>query len=962
MFPLKSPNDVNSSDTKLNRMEQGKTTGSDKEPKVSPRSYGSFEHTLDKITTTCNSLVSKADNATRPHFQSMREHFTNNRKVYIGSSNVLERVELALAIGNALKGDSTPKIILAAITILANVGATWAKVGETLSSQANSGAGKLALLSILNLSEGAVSALAIWASAKTGSDKKDQAEAEKFAIAAIGLIVFRCFVEVRQHYKSKGDESTSEKRLSGILSKIDSSDFESEKDTEIIKSSTKPSELSKLRPRGRLQKTATTSRNSAAAIDKKLDPFPPSNVEFLKKEVKLRHAINSASLHESRGEKEQTVKEYKKAIKIKGDLFRQPIIVNIPPGLKDLAEIGSIYKQALGINKKLNKDQREADDLSYSGARCHTERKFDKAIEFYLKALNLNIGLHRDSEIASNYGHLGCAYQDDNQLGYARICYLKAYKKDHELKRSTPGMANNCSNLAGLYRIMANQARENGNQLNSSNYYKRAVTYYNQALQINQSIKAKEGIASTHGSLGRLHQDFNKLKEAITSYKESCKFFEKINAPSKKDAADKLLFEAENLFNLTQPKGKVPGKEPIVDKLKLPVGLMNKGVTINSQYMYEGEDIEALLDKYLDSPHNKEIISRGSSVSSVSSLINIVKPWLEKESRQNRLLLVPYQPTNENGDANNHWIGVAFALGAKKELHICCADSLNIRSEVPADIKSMINLLTQDQIAGGTINSVSYLSLSHSKQGDGTSCGAYVVHNLSRVIDYWSRTNQLPLDVASKETDFTIRVAHVNTLGLDSGFDRKQNNNIITVNSIPVSNIRSQDIALANIVFQLRNQTLQQRAQGALLDDTSIRSFAERIIATRPSSEDDTQLLASDQLANKSVKTFYAVSKIGQALQVIAEYDLDISQRFNRVLIDAPRTDTDIDKITCSLRNIGQSLLNSPASESRDIISTALFTNFSENVSVEDLNLIDMEHLAIAGNLLKSSSREVDNF
>ena len=207
--------------------------------------------------------------------------------------------------------------------------------------------------------------------------------------------------------------------------------------------------------------------------------------------------------------------------------------------------------------------------------------------------------------------------------------------------------------------------------------------------------------------------------------------------------------------------------------------------------------------------------------------------------------------------------------------------------------------------------------------------------------------------MTSKETAFAIREAHVKTLGLDSYFSRRQSENTRTVSTIAVSKMKSQDKALDHIVFELRKLTPSQ------LKTDDIAFHAKSIITTEQLDKNNIQLLNANQLADQSVKAFLAVANIDKALQVINEYGSQIPRDFDSILINVSQTDdgnNHNNSIISQLRSIGKLLLESPASESRDVISTALFTNFSEQTSVEDLTFIDLEYLAMAGRLLVDSS------
>jgi len=637
------------------------------------------------------------------------------------------------------------------------------------------------------------------------------------------------------------------------------------------------------------------------------------------------------------------------------------------------------FEKAISTLESLNQD-RLSESLPLKLAenylnlvRTHSENKGFESVQQESEKGLARLATYKDAKALSSselknmtakiHSQLGNAFGERGQFISAAKSFKQALglflESNGEAGKTHDDTARAQLNLAKAYQRQALHARSS----ERGQFYSKAEKQLTAVIDGNFNLKFKARGQKAHVSLFEEQGNHDKAKELLNKYQIELSLNSSSESHLVSDALSTTSESPVEGYDINQKKRtmfdiysndkdkqkKVTNRAEQMDALDQAV---NKSITINLQYMYETNDIEALLDSHIKMSLN-EAIDRRSSVSGVSTLQYIVVEWLKESLDQNRLLIVPYSPTNEMRDATSHWVGLAFSLNAQGELRICCADSLNIRTQVPVDIKSMIDSLIKNKNVGANINSVGYLPLSHSKKDDGTSCGAYVVHNLSRIIDHWNDTNQLPSNVTSKETAFAIREAHVKTLGLDSDFSRRQSENTRTVSTIAVSKMKSQDKALDHIVFELRKLTPSQ------LKTDDIAFHAKSIITTEQLDKNNIQLLNANQLADQSVKAFLAVANIDKALQVINEYGSQIPRDFDSILINVSQTDdgnNHNNSIISQLRSIGKLLLESPASESRDVISTALFTNFSEQTSVEDLTFIDLEYLAMAGRLLVDSS------
>lgn len=476
-----------------------------------------------------------------------------NPKVY---ASILARFEYFAIALNAGTSDSLAKKVLAGITNIVSLSLGAAKARNTYVTDNAGGRASTSWAMTLHVVEAFASSNAIWASALTGTDSKEQEIASYLTLSTILLFLLQSAGDIPLRRKQNEDEANAAEPNAGPLTNPNavaqaadvapaipapSSPVSNEAGSSGSSTGVATKRASNTRKRPVLinplapESIPSTSRH-AGLSDKNINPFPVTNIEFLNREMKLRSEIGYAEIYEHSEDIDRAIRHYIKAIKTKEMLMGQKIdIVSSSSG----PTLDS-YKQALGLTAS-STQERQADDLSYRGVEHYVGRRLPQAIVCFKKALDANKRLGRIPEQASSHGHLGCAYQEQKQHKLALQHYKDADKLDDQVDKDSPGRANNCSNIAGVFHIKARQAKIGNREADAKAYFDDALLYYKKALSINTKINAHEGIASTHGNLGRLYQDFHRFGDAIKSYRNALSAFAGRNMPIQEGTASRLL-------------------------------------------------------------------------------------------------------------------------------------------------------------------------------------------------------------------------------------------------------------------------------------------------------------------------------------------------------------------------------------------------------------------------------------
>jgi len=446
-----------------------------------------------------------------------------------------------LATGNALTKNSGGKDKLAITTAVVGAAVAIAKITKIYFDQDKSKVAK-GLLSLAYTLGGGVTALAIFASAKTGDDDKKQDEAVWLAAFAIGFIAVKTGVELAEvyaRYKSDSRSSTGTpeqptadrpKRAGSRHQPKDRVDLEDldRSETQVITDSKSPigshsiAALNDVRRRNiNPQQSEATTSSYTAATSPRFIGFTVTNKAHMKKEIEAQKHIDQGIECVNQGYLIDAINHYKSAFKIiNKELNRveRDTPRNIQLAEKHLAAgktIEAIRYYCLALNIRVNPSEAEkiADRQIDSGIQSYIADDLNGAIGFFHTALdntkNLVTSEHLDRTRSIHVisSHLGLAYlsrsqqenrtEDDKKDDLKRaIDYCSqavvAAKNDEPRYYYTWGMANNYSNLGNAYRL--------------DNKQDDAADCFLKALKINQKLGSKVGMALNSRNLSKMYE------------------------------------------------------------------------------------------------------------------------------------------------------------------------------------------------------------------------------------------------------------------------------------------------------------------------------------------------------------------------------------------------------------------------------------------------------------------------
>lgn len=153
----------------------------------------------------------------------------------------------------------------------------------------------------------------------------------------------------------------------------------------------------------------------------------------------------------------------------------------------DMQKAEEMYGEALGIDKRLGRQEGMANHYGNLGLICRARGDLDRAEEMHRKSLEIEERLGRQEGMAITYGNLGLTYWARGDLDPAEEMFRKALDFAERLGLQE-GMAAQYGNLGLIYRPRGDLDR--------------AEEMYRKALDINERIGLQEGMAVDYGNLG----------------------------------------------------------------------------------------------------------------------------------------------------------------------------------------------------------------------------------------------------------------------------------------------------------------------------------------------------------------------------------------------------------------------------------------------------------------------------
>ena len=152
----------------------------------------------------------------------------------------------------------------------------------------------------------------------------------------------------------------------------------------------------------------------------------------------------------------------------------------------------------------------------------------DKALEYFFKSLELSEKMHNKERLAINLGNIGAVYQEKADYAKALEYDFKALEMDQKLSNKK-NVASWMENIGGVYHLMSDSAYAKGNQGLVKELDLKAITYYNQSLNIFSELEDKVMQAIVLGNMGKIFTQRGKYPEAEKCLERSFAFATEMN-------------------------------------------------------------------------------------------------------------------------------------------------------------------------------------------------------------------------------------------------------------------------------------------------------------------------------------------------------------------------------------------------------------------------------------------------
>ncbi|HEY4798372.1 MAG TPA: SpoIIE family protein phosphatase, partial [Bacteroidia bacterium] len=183
----------------------------------------------------------------------------------------------------------------------------------------------------------------------------------------------------------------------------------------------------------------------------------------------------------------------------------------------------------------------------------------EKSLSYYMKALKIDEELGMKMEMAAALGNIGVVYYDEATAAGAKpndTLYKKAFENYFKVLHLSEEIGNKgyqaiaLGNIGNVYDDQARAAKIQKDNAASDTLSKKAFYYYFKALQMDEKIGNKNGVARHFSNIGALYTSIGKLKEAEFYLKKA------IAIDDSTDALNDLRQDEETLSQLYDSTGK----------------------------------------------------------------------------------------------------------------------------------------------------------------------------------------------------------------------------------------------------------------------------------------------------------------------------------------------------------------------------------------------------------------------
>lgn len=199
------------------------------------------------------------------------------------------------------------------------------------------------------------------------------------------------------------------------------------------------------------------------------------------------------------------------------------------------------YLRALKMDEELNNLDGVSTWLGNIGIIYEEQGNYKKALEYHLKSLEKSKELEKSpnkklSDIGKNgkavdLGNVGNVYFNIKDFSKALEYYFEALKTDEELNNQN-GIARHLGNIGAVYEQMGN--KNDISEYLRDSLFNNALKNYFLALEMQEKMQNKIGIATNLGNIGSIYTQLGKFIEAEQYLLKALKISENIGSQNSK--------------------------------------------------------------------------------------------------------------------------------------------------------------------------------------------------------------------------------------------------------------------------------------------------------------------------------------------------------------------------------------------------------------------------------------------
>ena len=194
----------------------------------------------------------------------------------------------------------------------------------------------------------------------------------------------------------------------------------------------------------------------------------------------------------------------------------------------DIEKAIEYFSNALKKYLQLNRNAEIASCFNNIGLNFYFKGDYVKALENYFQAITYSAAASDKSAAATAFGNIGIIHYQNKDYPKAREYYEKAIAMDKNLNNYV-SVARNIGNLANVFLREAELEIKKGDTAMARNFNTKAISMYNEALNVSLRMKDETGAALQLGNVGNVFYAMGDTLKTLDYYKKALAIYEKNN-------------------------------------------------------------------------------------------------------------------------------------------------------------------------------------------------------------------------------------------------------------------------------------------------------------------------------------------------------------------------------------------------------------------------------------------------